>query len=61
MEAKVAYHGALSSARLLGEIRVEAEILPRLAALHRKLGEESFAKEIEVRVRSLPVTVEAEE
>lgn len=60
-EAKTAYHGALDAARRLGEARVEAEILPRLAALHRKLGEEAFAAAAEARAKSLPVPAEPEE
>ncbi len=60
-EAKVAYHGALESAQRLGAFPVEAEILPRLAALHRALGDEAAAHEAEARAKSLPGPVEPEE
>jgi tetratricopeptide (TPR) repeat protein len=60
-EAKTAYRAALESAERLNEPRVEAEILPRLAALHRKLGEEEGARAAEARAKSLPVPAEPEE
>lgn len=60
-EAKAAYHGALESARRLDAVRVEADILPRLAALHRASGSEQSAREAEARARSLPVPGEPEE
>lgn len=59
-EAKGAYHAALNSAQLVGDTRAEAEILPRLAALHRRLGEEDNAREAEARARSLPAPVDPE-
>ena len=60
-EAKAAYHGALHSAQILGSARAESEILPRLAALHRKLGDDAGAREVEVRARSLPTLTEPDE
>lgn len=60
-EARAAYHGALESARRLDSYRVEAEILPRLAALQRKLGNEAAALEAEARAKSIPVPAEPEE
>jgi tetratricopeptide (TPR) repeat protein len=60
-EAKAAYHGALEACQSLGDSRAEAEILPRLAALHRKLGEEANAREIEARAKSAPVPAEPED
>ncbi|MEK7234552.1 MAG: hypothetical protein AAB268_12105 [Elusimicrobiota bacterium] len=60
-EARGAYHSALESARRLDEFRVEAEILPRLAALQRKLGNEEAARQTEARAKSLPAPIEPEE
>jgi len=60
-EAKAAYHDALKSAQSLDAVRVEAEILPRLAALHRALGNEQSAREAEARAKSLPPATEPEE
>ncbi|MDD5301730.1 MAG: tetratricopeptide repeat protein [Elusimicrobia bacterium] len=60
-EARAAYHSAVESAQRLNEPRVEAEILPRLAALQRKLGNEGAAREAEARVKALPAPVEPEE
>ena len=60
-EARGAYYAALESARRLDAVRVEAEILPRLAVLQRKLGNEEAARVAEARVKALPVPVEPEE
>lgn len=60
-EARGAYHSALEAARRLVEIRVEVAILPRLAALQRKLGNEAAALQAEARAKALPVPVEPEE
>ena len=60
-EAKGSYHSALELAQRLDASRVEAEILPRLAALHRKLGNEQAAREAEARAKALPAPVELEE
>jgi len=60
-EARNAYHSALESAQRLGEPRVEAQILPRLAALHRKLGDGAGAHEAEARAKALPTPREPEE
>lgn len=60
-EARGAYHSALESAQLLGSPLVEAAILPRLAALQRKLGNEEAARGAESRAKSLPAPVEPEE
>ncbi len=60
-EAKSAYHGAIEAAGRLGDARAEAEILPRLAALHHKLGEEILAAAADARARSLPAPAEPEE
>ncbi|PIR18418.1 MAG: hypothetical protein COV48_07510 [Elusimicrobia bacterium CG11_big_fil_rev_8_21_14_0_20_64_6] len=60
-EAKIAYHAALESAQRLSRPRIEAEILPRLAALHRKLGDERGARSAEARARALPSLVESDE
>ncbi len=60
-EAKGAYHEALRSAQRLGQTRVEAEILPRLAALHRRLGDEAGAHEAEVRAKVVASPSDEEE
>ena len=60
-EAKEAYHAALESARRLDEPRVEALVLARLAALHRKLGEEEAARAAETRAKSVPAPAETDE
>ncbi|MCM2303281.1 MAG: hypothetical protein NDJ72_01150 [Elusimicrobia bacterium] len=60
-EARDAYRSALEAAQRLGQPRVEAEILPRLAALQRRLGDETAAREAEARAKALPAPVEAEE
>jgi|CXWL01.1.fsa_nt_gi hypothetical protein len=52
-EAKSAYQAALKTAALFGERRAQTEILKRLAALHRRLGEESLAVEAETRASAL--------
>jgi tetratricopeptide (TPR) repeat protein len=61
IEAKGAYHSALESAQRLDDFRVEAEILPRLAALQRKLGNDQAARAADDRAKALPVPVEPEE
>lgn len=53
-EALSAYHGAVRSAQALSDARAESAILPRMAALHRRLGEEPAAREAEARAKSLP-------
>ena len=60
-EAKASYHAALSAAQAQGALSAEAEILPRLAALHRRLGEEDMAREADARAKSLGAPVEPEE
>ncbi|MBI2386451.1 MAG: hypothetical protein HYV14_10610 [Elusimicrobia bacterium] len=60
-EARDAYRSAVESARALGAPAVEAEILPRLAAVQRKLGNEGAAREAEARAKALPAPVEPEE
>lgn len=60
-EAKESYLAALESARRLEEIRVEAEILPRLAGLLRKLGDEPGARAAEAHAKALPAPAEPEE
>ena len=60
-EARDAYRSALEAAQRLGQPRVEAEILPRLAALQRRLGDETAAREAEARAKALPAPVEAED
>ena len=60
-EAMRVYHAGLASAQRLGAYRVEAEILPRLAALHRQLGDAEGARTAEARAKALPVPVEPEE
>ncbi|MDP3542706.1 MAG: hypothetical protein Q8T11_09610 [Elusimicrobiota bacterium] len=60
-EAREEYRGALESARRLGRPRVQAEILPRLAAVHRALGNEGAAREAEDQVKAIPAPVEPEE
>ena len=51
--AKTAYRAALSLAMLRGDRKLESRVLPRLAALHRSLGEEPDAREIETRAKKL--------
>jgi hypothetical protein len=53
-EAKASYHAALASAQRLDDVRAEAAILPRLASLHRKLGDEDGARGAEARAKALP-------
>jgi tetratricopeptide (TPR) repeat protein len=60
-EARDAYRSALESAVLLDDTRAQAEMLPRLAAVQRRLGNESGASEAEARAKSLPAPVEPEE
>lgn len=60
-EAREAYLSALDSARRLDETRAEAEILPRLAAVQRALGNEAAAREAEATAKALPAPVEPEE
>lgn len=60
-EARDQYREALKLARRLGRPRVEAEILPRLAAAHRALGNEGAAREAEAQAKALPAPVEPEE
>jgi hypothetical protein len=60
-EAKPAYHAALRAAQALGDAAAEREILPKVAALHRGLGEESMAREAEARAARLPAFAEPEE
>ena len=60
-EAREAYLSALESVRRLGETRAEAEILPRLAAVQRTLGNEAAAREAEALAKALPAPVEPEE
>ncbi len=60
-EAKPAYHAALRAAQALGDTASEREILPKLAALHRSLGEEAMAREADARAARLPAAVEPEE
>ena len=57
-EAKSAYQAALKTAARFGERGVETEILTRLAALHRRLGEESLAVEAEARSSALSAPAE---
>ncbi len=52
-QAKDEYDEALRSARLQRQPRVEAEILPRLAVLCRKLGDEAGAHKAEGRIKIL--------
>ncbi|UPT73734.1 MAG: hypothetical protein M0D55_18080 [Elusimicrobiota bacterium] len=59
-EARAAYHAALRSAQRLAEHRVEAAVLPRVAALHRRLGEEDAARQAEARAKSLPAPAQEE-
>lgn len=60
-EAKAAYHGALESAQRLDAVHVEAEVLPRLAALHRSTGGEQSAREAEARAKALPAPAEPDQ
>lgn len=60
-EAKSSYHRALSAAQALGARAAEAEILPRLAALHRRLGEEDLAREADARAKSMGPVAEPDE
>lgn len=59
--AVAAYHRATRLARRLGDARVEAEILPRLAGLQRGAGEEAKARESEARAAALLARVAVEE
>lgn len=59
--ARDEYRAAVETARSLGLERVQAAILPRLAAAHRALGNEAAAREAEARAKALPVPVEPEE
>lgn len=60
-EAKVAYRGAADAAARLREPGLEREILPRLAALQRRMGDEAGARESEARAARLRVPIEDEE
>lgn len=60
-DAKSAYHAAARAAQNLGDARAEAEILPRLAALHRRLGDEDGAREAEARAKNLPAPASDDE
>ncbi|MCR4295675.1 MAG: hypothetical protein NUW21_09090 [Elusimicrobia bacterium] len=60
-QARDQYREALESARRLGQTRAQAEILPRLAAVHRVLGNEGAAREAEALAKGLPAPVEPEE
>lgn len=60
-QARDAYRSALESAQALGARAVEAEILPRLAAVQRRLGNEAAAREAEARAKALPAPAEPEE
>ncbi len=60
-QARDEYREALESARSLGRPRAQAEILPRLAAVQRALGNEAAAREAEARAKALPAPVEPEE
>ena len=57
-EAKASYREALAAAQRLGESRGEAEMLPRLALLNRKLGDEEGARAAEARAKALPAASE---
>lgn len=54
-EAKRAYGEALQAAGRSGLRRARGEILRRLAALHRRLGEEAWARDAEGRAAALPL------
>ncbi|MBI4060957.1 MAG: hypothetical protein HY403_05945 [Elusimicrobia bacterium] len=60
-EARDSYRAALASARRLHEPRIEAELLPRLAAVHRGLGEEGAARGAEARARAVSSSAETRE